>query len=435
VGNSPARLAVFPAEALIPDVSSEWMALAVPLILQENLATSHNIVAFFAKDGSAAYEGHATEVLRTTIEGRNGKFRLQGVVTDPQTQKNQRVIDVETDAAAGVLNAANGLAKQIDAHASDFPTKSLPALKAFTAAAGTQNLNVRLQSLTDAVSADPAFGLAHIALAETTAQAMPQNLPAIMATGTSHHDGFAPLEQARWNEITARYAHAPLQQQANTAAAVLAIAPNNVDALAALGIDRFLQSNGREGEQLLRRAIALSPTNINLQLQLANGLIESRRFDEAVSILRPLSNNAAAIPALATALLLAGKTAEATSTFGSLLALLPANAPELGFLQVQWQAIAGRGAPPTGNLPATPFADGYSAFQSGHFDQAVQFWQKVVQQTGDTDLRARAMLAASFKGAHRTVEADKILVLPFIPDLGDKGIAIAFQQMRQILKL
>ncbi len=411
------------------------MSLTLPLIVQEDLAVSRHILAFFAKDQSAAYEGQATEVLRTTVEDRNGKIRLQATVTDPKTQKNERVIEVESDSATGILEAANRLVKQIDAGAADFPTKSLPALKAFTAAAGTQNLNERLQSLTDAVSADPLFGLAHIALVETAAQVTPGSFSAVVAAGAAHQDGFAPLERARWNEITARYAHAPLQQQADAAAAVLAIAPHNVDALAALGVSRFLQGDGPEGERLLRQAIALSPANINLQLQLANGLIESKRFNDAVSILKPLSGSGAAIPALATALLLGGRTSEATAAFGSLLAFLPVGAPEKNFLQAQWQAISIRGTSPPVNLSSAPLLNGYSAFLNGRFEAAVQFWGNVVGGTGNTDLRARAMLAASLRGAGRATEADKVLVLPFIPDFGDKGIAVAFNQMRQILKL
>jgi cytochrome c-type biogenesis protein CcmH/NrfG len=169
-------------------------------------------------------------------------------------------------------------------------------------------------------------------------------------------------------------------------------------------------------------------------LQLANGLIESRRFSDAITVLKPLSSNASAIPALAVATLLSGKTTEATAVFQNLIGLLPEGTPAANLLRTQWEAISRRSTQPT-PLPAAPLLPGYSAFLSGHFEEAARFWQNIVQQTGDADLRARAMLAASLNGAGRTEDANKTLVMPFVPDLSDGGIAIAFNQMRQRLRL
>ncbi len=425
---------MLPAEVLIPDPAEEWIRLALPLVLQEDLAASRDIVPFFAKDGSSAYEGHATEVLRTVVEDRNGKLQLTGTITDPQTQKNQQIIHVESDAGAGVPAVADQLAKRMDAHARQFPTRNLQALRAFTSAAATQDLSQRLQLLGEAVAADNNFGLAQIARVETAAQVAPQSLPAIIGEGTARHDRFAPLEQARWNALIARYSHAPLQQQTDALAAVLKIAPNNVDALGFLGVNRFLQGNGREGEQLLRQAMLLNPANINLPLQLANGLIESKRFNDAIAVLKPLGSSAAAIPALATAALLKGDIKEASAIFQNFIGLLPAGAPSANFLRSQWEALSTRNGQPL-SLADAPLTPGYKAFLNGRFEEAAQFWRNIVQGTGDTDLRARAMLAASLNGAGRTTDASKVLVLPFVPDLSDGGIAIAFHQMRQLLKL
>jgi cytochrome c-type biogenesis protein CcmH/NrfG len=428
------RLAVLPAEVLIGDPASEWMKLALPLVLQEDLAVSRQILPFFAKNGSAAYAGQASEVLRTTIELRDLKYHFQAVITDPQTQKNLRVLRVEASSGAGIALAGNLLAKQIDVNARDFPTRVPQALMAFTLAAETQDLTRRMQLLHNAVSADPAFGLAYIALVETAAQAAPQDLPAIVAAGTAHQKQFAPLERARWSAFMARYSHAPLRQQADTVAAVLKIAPNNVDALGTLGVDRFLQGHSQDGEQLLRRAMLLNPANVNFPLQLANGLIESRRFSDAIGILKPLDNSVSAIPALAAATLLQGNTKEASAIFQNLINVLPAGAPSTNTLRSQWEAIAARSNPPA-LAPATPWTPGYQAFLNGRFEEAAQFWRNIVQQTGDTDLRARAMLAASLNSAGHTAEAKAILVMPFVPDFNDANIAIAFNHMRQLLGL
>ncbi|MBV9034959.1 MAG: tetratricopeptide repeat protein [Acidobacteriaceae bacterium] len=427
-------MAVLPTEILIGDPSTEWMRLALPLVLQEDLATSRDTAPFFASDGSGAYEGRATEMLRTVLENRSGRLQLAATITDAQTQKNERVMDAGADSGADVIVVANRLAKGIDPRASDFPTKNLQALKSFTLGAATQDLSQRLRLLNEAVGADNNFGLAQIALIETAAQVAPQDLPALVAAGTAHHDQFAPLERARWNTLVARYSHAPLPRQADAAAAVLKIAPNNVEALGTLGVSRFLQGNSAEGERFLRQAIALSPANANLQLQLANGFIESKKFNDAITVLKPLSNSAAAVPALATANLLQGNTKEASTIFQNLIGLLPADSPPANFLRSQWEAISARSAQPL-HMPATPLTPGYSAFLGGRFEEAAQFWRKVIQQTGDTDLRARAMLAASLNGMGRTADASGILVMPFVPDFSDGDVAIAFNQMRQILRL
>ncbi len=420
---------------LIDDPSQNWLGLALPFIVQEDLAVSRGVLPFFAKDGSVAYAGQATEVLRTTIELRNATFYLQAVVVDSRTQKNQRVIRSTAPASAGFASAGDSLTRQIDAGAREFPTKSVQALQAFTLAAETQELPRRMQLLQNGVSVDPAFGLAYLALAETAAQVAPQDFPAFVAAGTAHQAQFAPLEQARWRALIARSSHAPLPQQADAVAAILKIAPNNVDASGTLGVNRFLQGNSKEGERLLRQAMLLSPTNINLPLQLANGFIEAKRFNEAISLLKPLASNVSAVPALAVATLLGGNAQEASATFRNLINFLPASAPSTNFLRSQWEAISTQSMPSATSPVGTPLTPGYQAFLGGRFDEAAQFWRNIIQQTGDMDLRARAMLAASLHGAGRIAEADKILVMPFVPDFNDPNVAVAFHQMRQILRL
>ena len=422
---------MLPAEVLIDDPAREWIGLALPLIVQEDLATSSSIAPFFVKDESGAYEGKATKVLRTVVEEREGKIQLSATATDPRTQQVRRVMDVDANSAAGILGAGNQLAKQIDARAREFPTRSLPALQAFTSAAATPDLPRRFQLLSDAIAADNNFGPAYLALIETAKE--PEFL-GILGQGSIRHEQFAPLERARWNVLTTRYSHAPLPQQADALGAVLRIAPNNIDALGTLGAVRFLQGNSREGELLLRRAINLNPANINLLLQLANGLIESKKFDEAITVLRPLSGNASAIPALATALLLKGNTKEGSAIFQNLIGFLPAGNASASILQSQWEAISTRSAQPV-SASGVSLMFGYNSFLSGRFEEAAQFWQAVIQDAGDTDLRARAMLAASLKNAGHAAEATKILVMPFVPNFSDAGIAIAFNQMRQLLKL
>jgi tetratricopeptide (TPR) repeat protein len=409
------------------DSSFQWFGRALPLVLQEDLATSPRMVLAFATDDSGAYQLQANDVIRTTVEDRAGRIRVQAVMTDLATQKNRSVIEVESNSAADFLVAANQIAKRLDSSARNFSTANLNALKTFTTAVESPEGQKRTEALIDAISADPSFGLAHIVLLETTGRSGP---PVDAKT-------FSPLDQVRWNALWARYSHALLQDQATLQAAVLNVAPNSVDALATLGSLRFLEGKSEEGKRLLSKAISLSPANINLELQLAQGLIAARRYAEATHILRSLGGNPASLPALAISTLLEGRTEEASKVFESFLGLLAPGSPAVAFLRAQWKAISsGKVSSARVDIPAaqeSPASKGYTLFLNSQYDEASRVWQSVVNQTGDTDLRARAMLAASLEHTGRAAEAHKILVQPFVPEFGDPYASVAFNEMRHLL--
>src|SRR5581483_302024 len=133
------RLAILPANILIADPSSEWMRVAVPLILQEDLATSPSLIATAVNGESSAYETGASGVLRTTVETRQGRISVEAVITEMSTQQNREVIRVEGSSSNALLPSVNALAKRIDRRASDFSTKNDGALRAFTAGAQSAN--------------------------------------------------------------------------------------------------------------------------------------------------------------------------------------------------------------------------------------------------------------------------------------------------------
>ncbi len=82
--------------------------------------------------------------------------------------------------------------------------------------------------------------------------------------------------------------------------------------------------------------------------------------------------------------------------------------------------------------PTRRLTPGYRAFLERRFPEAISFWQSVVEQTAGTDLRARAMLAASREGAGQPPQLE---VLPYLPDLGDPYASVAFNEMRRLLKM
>ncbi len=368
----------------------------------------------------------ATEVIRSVVEKHKGRIRVLAVLTDIRTQKDRQTFESEGPESEGLIARLDAVSKRLDPErAAPFSTRSDNALQAFAAAAATPNGEQRIKLLEQAVSIDPAFGLAHSALVEVE--------PSRASSDLHIAERFVPLDRARYKALIARTNHAPIAAQANAEAAILGLAPNNVEALAELGRLSFLQGKGAEGERLLRKAIGLSAQSSALQVQLAQGLVTSRRFREAVQLLQPLgAANPTVLPLLAAAKLLSGDATGAGATFGQFTNLLPSGAPARTFLEEEWKAIAGKRSPPPVTGVNTPLAPGYRAFLEGRFPEAIGFWQAVVQQTAGTDLRARAMLAASLERAGQKPQVD---VLPYLPDFGDPYASVAFNEMRRLLKM
>ncbi|MFL6447707.1 MAG: tetratricopeptide repeat protein [Bryobacteraceae bacterium] len=420
------RISILPANVLVDDESFNWAALASTFVIQQDLATSASILPSFATDQSGAYGQGASAVVRSTVEKRRGRIRVSAVLTDLSTQKNRQTIESEGPESEGLIQRLDAVSKRLDPErAAPFSTRSDNALQAFVAAAAASNAEGRAKLLDQAVSIDPAFGLAQSALVE---------LVPGRATADPRITGrFVPLDRARYMTLLARINHAPIATQANAQAAVLALAPNNLEALAELGWLSFLQGKSGQGEQILRKAISLSPQNFALQLQLAQGLVASRRFPQAIQILQALSGtNPSVLPGLAAAKLLAGDAKGAEAVIGRFVNLLPPGTPARTFIEQQWKAIVDNQPPGAEMGGNTPLAPGYRAFLEGRFPEAISFWQGVMQQTAGTDLRARAMLAASLEKAGKK---NQVEVLPYLPDFTDLYASTAFNQMRRLLKM
>lgn len=332
------------------------MKAAVPLVLEQDFITSKNVVARMVNGDSGAYQMAAGEVLRTTLESRGGRISIEATLTDVATQRNRQVIRVEGPFSAGLLSPVNALAKRLNDGATNFSTQNERALEIFTAAAETSNLERRIQLLNDAIHADPAFGLAYLALLETRAQAG-QDTRALIATAASQRSSFRPVDRVRFDAMAARLSHAPLTAQEKAASAVLQLAPNQLDALAALGSERFLAGDGLSGERLFRQALELSPGNPNLRQQLALGLLETRRFAEAEKVFVGIDNNPAILPELAVCIFLEGDTNRADIVFNRYLSLRPANDPFSTLFRATWLAISGRTTKAVDSVEAAKFTD------------------------------------------------------------------------------
>jgi len=479
------------------------MRLGLSVALQYDLSTSPNLLPAFVSGDSGAYQMGATEVLRTTVDKRaGGRVHVEAAITDLRTQRCRKVIDADAPSEKGLIVALNSIAKQIDPQATDFSTTSAGALQSFTTAAQSAGLQARARDLRAAIQADPGFGLAYLLLLNTVAPTSEQSLAEVLSQADIHRNTFKPLDQARLAELSARLKHEGLRRQEETASAVLKLAPNDVETLAALGVTRFLQGDATGGHRFLGRALQLSPGNESIRQELAHGLIETKRYAEAEKLIVNPTD-------LAICFLLQGDMARANAAMEKLTASL--GNPELKTLfRANWLAISGNVNQAVDIIKHADFSDptarsaalvqvafwqamghdftgaknsaararklttssgslalvaqlltqadkppaewrrqiaaaalntsseqillGYGFFLYGHYSDSASVWQQILNQSGDTDLRARAMLASSLDHAGRADEARRIRVQPFVPEFGDIYAPISFNEMRRLIR-
>jgi Tfp pilus assembly protein PilF len=156
--------------------------------------------------------------------------------------------------------------------------------------------------------------------------------------------------------VVTRFKHTAISEQAKAAKTVLQLAPNDLEALELLGGARFIQGDVSGGENILRQALRLSPANINLQNQLAQGLLGAKRFSAAEKVLTAMNNNAASRLELAVCILLEGDTARANKAAEGFFAAVP-NAEIQTLLHAFWLAIGGHRPKAIESIENAKFSD------------------------------------------------------------------------------
>ncbi len=269
---------------LIADASSEWLHYAAPLVLQQDLAPSARLIASVAPTESTVYESKSTRALQTTITESAGALNLSADLFNVASQRSARNISARAQ-PAHIIAGLNDLAKQIDPRAVPFSTNNDHALELLSAGLTAGNLQTKLARLHEAITADPSFGLAYIALVEALAANRSPEVTEALRDGEAHQDSFSALDRGRFHLLASQLSRAPLPQQIEAAAALLKVDPNNADALGALGTSQFLAGDAAAGRQSLERALEINPESVALRHQLALGLVSARQYAAAERIL------------------------------------------------------------------------------------------------------------------------------------------------------
>ncbi|MCU1293245.1 MAG: hypothetical protein JWP08_2095 [Bryobacterales bacterium] len=483
-------------------------------MLQADLATATNLSATLVDSQSQAYQSQASQALQTTLELRNGQWRITGTIFDLSSQRVSDAFVVTQPKSSGIISAANALAIHLDEHASAFSTRREDALQKYEEGVTASDPNVRMNNLQKASELDPTFGLAYLSAIELTAQTNPSATGDLLQQASGHKGQFIPLDRVRLDAISARLSHAPLAYQIAASARLARLTPNSLDALVSLASLRFLQGDGAAGKQLMQRSLFLRPGNVTVRAFLALGLVQTRDFRAAEGVYQSLEANPATLPELAMCVFLEGDAARADSIFARYLKQQRGgDESALLLIRANWLALTGRipdaisllrtarfssadlrslalsqscvwnlmskeptsahadaaaslAAASSGTVKAlavaanaiafgNPSADtlrqhvntaplsadqkavvlAYGLFLNDHYPEAANGWRALSDQSGNTDLRSRAMLAASLTRAGRQLDPKAPPVAPFIPNFtaGDQYAAVAFAEMRRLL--
>jgi tetratricopeptide (TPR) repeat protein len=333
-------MVIAPANILISDAGGEWMKVGVPLVLQQDLMSSQNISPAMVSDETNVSEVGAQDILRLKVEDRQGKIHVAATVVDVKTQKTTATEDVDAPSIGALIPALNKLAKRIDPSAGEFSTKNTDALKQLAAAGTEEHPQERYELLKKTVVTDPNFGMAYFMLLQMMASAPPDTLKQTLDEAQAHMPNFPPYERARLQLLIAQLKRAPLSQRTTAVEALLKVAPNDLDALSMIGGVRFLNGDVSGGIETLNKAVRLNPGNLNLKAQLAQGLVQSKRFADAEKLLASFDKTPAAKAELAQTILLEGDVKRATETLEKFAAGLPT--PDFQVLvRAAWSKLCG----------------------------------------------------------------------------------------------
>jgi tetratricopeptide (TPR) repeat protein len=160
-----------PFENLTGDPSLDWMSRAAQEVLAANLAQTPSFRPLRLAARRDAPMAGATQVLHGSFEKRSGRLRLTAVIEDLRTNRMSKRYTAGGSTADGILSLANALARTLDHRARSYTTRSEKALEAFSKGMAASDPVERAAGFEGAVAADPDFGDAYVAWAESLANA------------------------------------------------------------------------------------------------------------------------------------------------------------------------------------------------------------------------------------------------------------------------
>ncbi len=300
----PIRLAILRFENLGNDPSADWMGRAFADIVTSGLSATPGITivpasrlrAFNSTLGPrpVSAPGISSERALALVAGANrigygdynsagGRLQARFTIEDTQTGRMTQTVSV---VAEDVSAAASALVSRISSHPVPYGTRSLEALKAWTAAQEPRDAAAARQSLEQAIAADPDFPPPYRALAEWMAARQDRaGALGVLGKALARGNRIPELERARIEvEAASLRNDAPARERA--LAGVLKLDPRDAPAWRALAQGAFTRRDFAPAIQAYQRSLELEPDDANSENQLAYAAAYGGDLDTAVRALR-----------------------------------------------------------------------------------------------------------------------------------------------------
>ena len=302
----PERIAILRFENLGSDSATDWMGRAFSEIISTELVgsataeplSSNRLHAFNQTFGSRPISAPGISAERTlalasgasqigygTYAVRDGRIEAQLTIETPGTGKMVQV--VQSSAAGGdVIAAASGLARQISRETSGYGTRSSDALKAWMGALEAGDASVTMQSLEQAIAADPDFGPPYRLLAQWKTQRQDRDgALSLLEQALARGDRIPPVERARIGLEVANL-HDDLAGRQSALAALVKLEPRDGEVWRSLADTALGRRDYPLAIQAYQKSVEVEPENSASWNQLGYAMAYAGDLNGALGALR-----------------------------------------------------------------------------------------------------------------------------------------------------
>lgn len=267
------HLAILRFENLTGDDSLNWMGRAVAEVMTAELVGSRtvSVIGFnrlhashpglgarplaapgISTERPAALLSGATAILYGRVSRVGANLRLDATIFDTSRGKFERALSATGSETQGVIRLADSLARQIATPVRPYETRADQALRAYCEGLESTDAQAAQAAFSRALAADPNFGQAYVAWAESAASRKDRaEAERVLALASARGAAIPELERARMAALAAE-----LRGDLNAAM-------------------RALETVGR-----------LDPTDVGLFRKLYQANLNARRYNEAAQNLK-----------------------------------------------------------------------------------------------------------------------------------------------------
>ena len=261
------RVAIVPFENLTSDPSLDWLGVALAGIIAGETIGSSEVLPLQVASSRDAWSRRATDIIHGYFTRRGELLEISAVVMDQQSRKSVQKLHA-VGSAGSIVSLADSVAKQLSGDAHAYGTRNERAIEHYFRASQSNQPAEQRQLLQSAIQADPAFGLAHIALIQSyVSTGERENAVAALQAASSNTEKFQPVARERLELVRASLA-GDRARQTSALRNIAKLAKNDADVWRNLGQLELLNKNCAQAVSALEAAIDLEPDNIPLWNQL-----------------------------------------------------------------------------------------------------------------------------------------------------------------------